>query len=113
VSEFRDAIQDIVADRECGTGEVCRNLVTGATFFAEVQEIEDVELNTELGRDARERLLMYVRDRAQAAAIRLGQGIEISLYAVLTKFTVVRRKDNPATPQVEFGLMKFVPEVDT
>jgi hypothetical protein len=107
VSEFRDAIADVVADRETGTGEACRLLSTGIRFLAEIEEIQDKELNTELGRDPRESVLMHVRDANATAVIRLGQEIEISLYGQLAKFKALRRKNNPASPQVEFGLMKL------
>jgi len=107
MSEFRDAVRDVISDRECGTAELCRNLRNGRRFAGEIQEIEDAELNVEMGRDARERVLMFVSDRARAAEILPQQQIEIPLYGQLTKFTVLRRKDNPASPQVEFGLMKW------
>lgn len=113
MSEFRDAIQDVVTDRQSATAENCRNLRTGALFLAEIEEIADTELNTELGRDAREQLLMHVLDKTQAACIRSQEKIAVQLYGVWTTFTVVRRKDNPADPQVEFGLVKIVHGIDT
>jgi len=107
MSEIRDAIQGIVADREVGTAEDCVNLKTGDPFTAEIEEIQDTELNTELGRDPREAVLMHVSDKAVADAIVCQQQVLITLYGVLSKFKVLRRKDNPASPQVEFGLMRL------
>jgi predicted trehalose synthase len=107
MSEFRDVLQHIVSDREPGTVELCRNLKTGAAFTAEVEEIQDTELNTELGRDAREGVLMHVSDREVAAAILAQQSVAIFLYGEWVTFKVLRRKNNPANPQVEFGLMKL------
>ena len=106
MSDFRETIRDVVVDRESGTAELCRNLRTNATFSAEIEEIQDTELNTELGRDARESVLMHVSDRTVAAAIVSQQHVAILLYGAWAEFTVVRRQDNPAKPQVEFGLMK-------
>jgi hypothetical protein len=105
VSEFREVIRDVIADRESGTAELCKNLKTGRDFSAEVEEIEDVELNTSLGRDARERVLMHVLERAAAEEIRPQSQIQIIFYGRKTKFVVTRRKNNPGDPQVEFGLM--------
>lgn len=107
MSEFREAWAGIVEDRLVGTGEACVNLKTGDPFTAEIEEIEDTELNTELGRDPREAVLMHVSDSAVAAAIECQQQVLITLYGQLAKFKVLRRKENPASPQVEFGLMRL------
>jgi hypothetical protein len=108
MSEFRDIHRAIVTDREPGTVENCVNLDTGSGFLAEVAEIQDIELNEALGRDPREQIMIYVSDRTAAAAIKLGGKVQISLYGINQKFLVVRRKDNPSSPQVEFGLAKLV-----
>lgn len=107
MSEFRDAIADVVADRETGTGEPCRHLPSGIRFLGEIEEIQDQELNTEMGRDAREQVLLHVRDRAATAVIQKSHKVSVTLYGVPATFLVVRRKDNPASPQVEYGLMKL------
>lgn len=107
MSEFRDAIRDVISDRECGTAELCRNLKTGELFNGEYEDIQDAELNTALGRDAREQALLHVSDRVKASRILAQAFVSIQLFGRWTKFLVVRRKDNPGDPQVEFGLQKW------
>lgn len=107
MSEFREAIKSIVTDREVGTAELCQNLVTGNYFTAEIEEISEMELNTEFGRDPREAVLMHVSDRAAALALVMGQKVRVQLYGQWFNFQIVRRKDDPTDPQMEFGLMKL------
>lgn len=107
MSELRDAVRDVIADRESGTAELCRNLNNGRTFQGEFEEIQDMELNTDLGRDAREQALLHVSDRARAMEIVAQQQVAVMLFGQWAKFTVTRRKDNPGDPQVEFGLVKL------
>ena len=78
-----------------------------ASYIAEVQEITDIALNTELGRDPRESVLLHVPDRAAAAALNSNQTVTINLYGDGQRFLVVRRSDNPSSPTVEFGLAKL------
>lgn len=109
MSEFRDAQRDIVADREVGTVETCRNLTTGATFYAEYEEITPLELLTDLGTDPREAAMLHVSDRLAAAAIASQTQIEILLYGAKHTFTVIERVNNPGSPQVDFKLKYNVP----
>ena len=104
MSEFREAVAAIVADRQCGTAEGCVNLRSGLAFSAEIEPVADLELNTALGRDPRESVLFHVLDRAAAAGINQNDRLK-ALGAV---FVVLRRQDNPASPLVEFGCMKLV-----
>lgn len=113
MSEFRDAIQAVVTDREVGTAELCQNLTNGNYFTAEIEEVSELELNTALGRDAREAAMMHVSDRVTALAIHKGCKVRVQLYGQWTTFEVVRRKDDPGDPQMEFGLMKLAPGKDS
>jgi hypothetical protein len=88
--------------------EVVTNLRTGKTFAAKVQPFAEFELDTSLGRDARESDTFHVLDRAAAADIRKGD----ELATLGSKFEVLRREDNPATLHVEFRCMKIVPGKD-
>lgn len=98
--------QDATADFE---EEEVRNLRSNLAFKAKIQPIQDVELNSELGRDHRESVLMHTRDFAAAAAIEMND----RLIAVGETLQVVRRSDNPASLHVEFGCMKIIPGLDT
>jgi len=113
VSEFRDVIKAIVTDREVGTVERCVNLVTGAVFYAEYEEITPLDLLTELGNDPREAAKLHVSDRAAAAALRSNQSIAIDLYGVACVFTVVQRENNPGSSQATFTLKYQVPGKDS
>lgn len=68
----------------------------------EIQAIQDIELNAELGRDARETVTFHVADRDKAAQIKLNDVV----IALGQQFRILRRSDNPLTIQVEFGAMK-------
>lgn len=107
MSEARDIISEVVSDRQKWSGDSVQNLTTGLFFTAEIEPVSDMELNTELGRDARESVLMHVVDREAAAELNLADEVEMTLLGIVTRFLVVRRSDNPADPQVEFGLMKL------
>lgn len=100
-------VRDMAAVGQLATAdyeeEVCKNLRTGLSFRAKVQPIADMELNTELGRDAREAVTLHLRDRDAAAAQNMGDKIE----AIGQTFQIVRRTDNPATVHVEFGCIEI------
>ena len=113
MSDLNDSLSDVVVDRQSFTGDTVTNLTTGATFTAELDPIQDIELNTELGRDARESVMMYVSDRTAAGVLVLGSKVGITLSGVYSIFELVRRKDNPANLQVEFGLRKMPIGIDT
>lgn len=113
MSELRDIILSAVNDRYAFTAETCKNLNNGGTFQAEFQEIADIELNTELGRDPREAVLMNVVSDADAAKINIGTIIQVSMFGTTTKLQVLRRSNNPASPHTEFGLMQLIPGKDS
>jgi len=115
MSELRDILANSITDRMTYTGETVKNLRTGKTFKAEYEEISDIEMNEALGRDPRESATLHVQDRIAAATLFANDKIEIRMNGVTAKFVVLggRRKDNPGSSQVEFGLMKFVQGRDT
>lgn len=105
MSEFRDVISDIVSDRQTFTGDVITNLRTDVQFVGEVEEIQDIELNTELGRDARESMLVHVQGRN--LDIEEGDRLQVQLLGEIVGLKVCRRKNNPASPLTEYGCMKL------
>lgn len=113
MSESRDTLADVVSERQAFTGDRVTNLRTGKEFTAEIEPIEDIELNTELGRDAREVFLLHVSDREAADALPHKNRVSFSFRGQDFIGEVVRRKDNPANLQVEFGCAKVVPGVDS
>lgn len=110
MSELLDNLADIIDDRLPGTSCLIVNLATGWKFNAEIEPIQDIELNEALGRDARESVLMHVRDRKALLELNLTGIVQIPLLGRNEKFSIIRRRDNPADPQIEFGLMKIVKE---
>jgi hypothetical protein len=112
MSEFRDTQRNIVAEREAGSVEQCKNLTDGTLFNAEVEEVQDIELNTEFGRDAREQVTIHVSDKVAAEKLMSQEFVAVNLYGVWERFRIVRRKRNPASPQTDFGLM-YVTDKDS
>lgn len=103
MSEVRDTLATTIADRQPAFGDLVTNVRTRSRFYAECEPVADIEANVMLGRDARESVLFHIADRAAAAGIQLGD----ELLALGTEFQVLRRTDNPASLQVEFGAMKI------
>lgn len=94
--------------REQFSGDRVKNLTTGEVFTAEILPVADKELNTALGRDARESDTFYVSNRPMAAKLNIGDLVE----AIGHKFRLLSRSDNPADPQVKFGAEKLNPSKD-
>jgi hypothetical protein len=109
MSLIYNVIADIVAERQPVFGDSITNLDTGRTFVAEIEAVQDIELNEGLGRDPRESIILHVADR-EAAAECIAQKtlVRFSMYGVTATFKMVRRQDNPASSQVEFGCVKVV-----
>ena len=103
MSETRDILTGVIAGRAGSFGDAVRDLRTGLWFTAEIEPVMDIEANVLLGRDARESCVFHVADRTAAAGIQM----QDVLGAIGEKFTVLRRSDNPGSPQVDFGVMKL------
>jgi hypothetical protein len=103
LSETRDILTGVIAGRAGSFGDAVRDLRTGKWFTAEIEPVMDIEANVLLGRDARESCVFHVADRAAAAGIQM----QDVLLAIGEKFSVLRRSDNPGSPQVDFGVMKL------
>ena len=103
MSEARDILGHVVTERQSFTGDVVTNLRTGKQLTVEIEEIADIELNTEMGRDAREAVLIHVnRADVDDQSMKLNDRLKLGTVT----FIALRRKDNPMSPQVEFGCMK-------
>jgi hypothetical protein len=107
MSEVHDNLADIISDRASGTTDPVSNLTANTTFTAEIDGNPDpVLVLTELGPDAREVTLLHVTSSAEAAGISEGDIVQLKLFGVTTKNQVLRRRNNPANPQVEFWCQK-------
>ncbi len=108
MSEARDIMGDVVDDRAPGTTDTVTNLTTGATFAAEIQDIEDTILNTELGIDARATTIFNIRDdTVPIVAMQLWS-------AIGHKFMVLPRNapDNPASVMLKVYCQVLIPGKD-
>ena len=101
MSELRQIAGFGIADRESAFADLVTNLRTNLKFNAEIQEIEDTALNTELGIDARATTIFYIRDKTVLVV-----AAEI-WSAIGAKFMVLPRNapDNPSTPQLKVFCM--------
>ena len=116
MSEANEILAYIVADREAFTadhGQIISGGHAGEWFTAEMEEIADMELNTELGRDARESITLHVANRTEAARIGLHDRVRFTLRGQSCTLQILRRTDNPLSPQVHFGCMKIASGKDT
>lgn len=102
MSEIREILRDVIAGRAGTFGDTVVHGRTGTRFSAEIEEVSDIESNMLLGRDARESVIFHVADRRVAGLVGLNDEIE----ALGETFRVLRRTDNPSSPQVDFGAMK-------
>lgn len=105
MSEALNILNDIVADRLDYTGDLLTNQRTGLTFRAEVEPIQDIELNTELGRDARESVTIHVFD--WTADLKLNDLVSATLMGEACTLKLLRRTANPASPMIDFGCQKM------
>jgi hypothetical protein len=92
----------VIAERQPTFGDAVVDATSGAKFTAEVEPVMDIESNMLLGRDARESVIFHVADRGAAVAVKMSDVLQ----ALCGEFIVIRRSDNPASPQVDFGAMK-------
>ena len=102
MSEIRNVIAATITDRQPAFGDVAVNLNSGEKFTAEIQPIADTMLNEAMGRDPRETDTFHVLDKVAASKINKGD----ELQALGETFTVLRRTNNPASVQIEFGCQK-------
>lgn len=102
MSETRNVVRDTVTDRLYATADQIVNLSSGRTFSAEIEEVQDIELITELGRDAREKIILHVLDRAAASDLKLGMKVGFAMDGVNCVFQILSSKDNPGGVMTDF-----------
>jgi len=106
MSEAHDTIADIVDDRASATTDPVFNVTSGATFTAEIEtNIDAVIVMTELerlGEDAREMVLLHVRNAVDAAGINVEDVVRFKLLGVQAEHRIIKRRDNSGTPFTSF-----------
>lgn len=103
MSESRDILAAVVTERQSWSGDVVRNLRSGERFLAEIQEVPEIELQTDLGRDPRESVLVHVSNRQHASGCRISDMLDTSLHGQTVRLKILSRTNNPTNSQVTFG----------
>jgi len=114
MSETSQFAADNVTERAAWTTDQVQNLTSGAWFTAEIEDVSDpVRLITELGEDVREAAILHVTDDAQAAGISMNDLVRFTLFGAVGTMKVVKRKNNPTSPQTDFWCVNVVPGKDS
>lgn len=79
----------------------------GTSFTADAQAESEIELESNLSRDARERIILYV--------YRPGPALDAKdrVAGKSAQWRVEAREDNPVNPRIKFSLVKIAPGKDT
>lgn len=112
MSEAHDILAQIVDDRASLTADPVVNTTRVFTFLAEIESNPDVVLDAELGRDAREEVVLHVRNATDAARIQPQDRITFTLFGQQVTFQITQRTNNPANPFTEFRARKRVDTKD-
>lgn len=117
MSLFNHTLARIVRDRQAFSadrGEILNGEHAGTFITAEIEEISDMELNTELGRDPREAYTLHIVDREHASRLNANDRVKFTIRGLSLVISILpgRRQDTLYSPVVRFGCMKMT-EKDT
>ena len=112
MSEFNSTLAAIVTERQPFTadrGELLTGDAAGTFIRAEIEEISDVELNAELGRDPREAYTLHLVLRSDAAKLNANDRVRFNIRGVNLTLMILpgRRQDSIYSPVIKFGCMKI------
>jgi hypothetical protein len=108
MGEQHQLAADFVADRAGYTTDPVKNLRTGVVFTAEIDGSPAPEIVlTELGEDYRNVVLLHVTDDTEAARINAQDRVQFTLFGKLSTAQIIKRRDNPASPQNDFWAMQL------
>lgn len=102
MSELRDVILAVVQERAPIFGDTVKNLRTGLSFNAEIEPIDALIAQTELGEDYRDVVILHVLSNEDAAGINSQDFVQFSQFGVTVKFRIIKRRNNPTNPQADF-----------
>ena len=111
MSEIFDTIADVIADRATTFCDVFKNLRTGRTFLAEVNDLGFLALSGAISKDLREKIKFWTIDRE--AAYEILETDRLIFRGVRLMVLPDSRVDNPANPQISFECIKIVEVKDT
>ena len=106
MSEIRDTIADVIADRATTFGDVAVNVRTNRQFVVEISDQGYLALAGVASKDLREKIKFWTTDQVAAAEI-LATDV---LLVIGQKWEVLpdSRVDNPASPQISFAAKKII-----
>jgi hypothetical protein len=105
MSEIRDTLADVIADRATTFGDVFKNLRTGRSFLAEVSDLGYLALVGASTKDLREKIKFWTSDKKAAEEIL--ETDRLLFNGVRLMVLPDSRVDNPASPQVSFECIKI------
>ena len=106
MSEIRDTLSDVIAERASVFGDQFTNLRTGTKFWAEVSDQGYLALVGALSKDLREKIKFWTIYREAVAKIL--ETDRLLFMGVTMSVLPDSRVDNPASPQVSFECRKIV-----
>ena len=106
MSEIRDTLSDVIAERASVFGDQFTNLRTGTKFWAEVSDQGYLALVGALSKDLREKIKFWTIDREAVAEILATD--RLLFMGVTMSVLPDSRVDNPASSQVSFECRKIV-----
>jgi hypothetical protein len=102
MSEFHDDMAQLVEDRASNFTTPVKDLTSGRTFLAEIEEVDPLIVTTELGEDYRDVVTINVDSAEAIALMQTLPFVEFRLFGVLTKNKVLKQRNNPASPQAKY-----------
>ena len=111
MSEIRNTLSDVIAERAPVFGDQFKNVRTGRLFWAEVSDQGYLALVGALTKDLREKIKFWTTDRAAVAEI---LPTDVLLFMGVNWSALSEsRVDNPASVQVSFECRKIIAGKDT
>ena len=113
MSEAHEIYADIVDDRESYTSDPVVNLRTGVVFRAEIEPVDSLLAQAELGEDAREVVCLHIRNDVSAEALRSQDRVQFTLFGETVIYKIVKRRNNAAGPLTDFWAIQIVGNKDS
>lgn len=102
MSELHESMQELASDRASYSADPVRNLRTGANILAEIEPVDPILAQAELGEDAREVVCLHVDDDTQADGLRVNDQVQFRLFGRTVKYRIVKRRNNAANVFTDF-----------
>ncbi len=114
MSEMHAGLAEIVEDRASFTTDRVKNLRTGLQFTAEIEPVDPIIAQAELGEDVREVVVLHVTSDFEAAEILTQDRVTLSLFGKRPEtYKIVKRRDNAANVQTDFWAVQVAAGKDS